>query len=336
MTSDTLTDYRGLSCYTANLAAYLDGEFAAGALVARSVRTAVRTDLAPERLAFSHHRVRLERLPDGSRLRYRCAPTAAHALGAVAAEVRRYGRALVVVDTRRLPWSPVGSESPSAPHWLLVDGTGPAGWRVRDEFSGLLPDGEQLPFTGRLPSRRLATAMDTPEWTEHQRMRNGLACGFPLAGADAPGWWWLERIREAPAATDEPEALPGRWIVGERAALTFLGDRLAQSPEALARHLDDCWALAGHHCFALRHDLAAAAPGDPARPALETAAARWAGLPRMLRYAAESAARGRPRPGIVRRAFAEALTAQLAVPESPKSPCSPGSTTPQPFTGDET
>ncbi|MEO3755839.1 hypothetical protein [Streptomyces sp. B6B3] len=335
MTSATLTDYRGLSCYTANLTAYLDAEFDAGELVFRSVRTAVRTDLVPGRLAFSHHRVRLERLPDGSRLRHRAARTAADALDAVADQVRRYGRALVVVDNRRLPWSPAVR---TAPHWLLVDGPcGAAGWPVRDEFSGLLPAGEQLPFAGRLTSRQLADAMDAPEWNEQQRVRNRLACGFPLAVPDAPGRWWLERTTE-PAGAAEP--LPGRWLTDELPALAFLGDRLADSAEALARHLDDCWALAGHHCFALRHALAGAAAGEPARTDLETAEARWAALPRMLRMAAESAERGRPRPGIVRRAFAEVgaaqHAAQRAVPDPVPAPIPvPRSTTPQPSTGDQ-
>ncbi|MFC7588062.1 hypothetical protein ACFQYP_33515 [Nonomuraea antimicrobica] len=330
MTAATIIDYDGLSCYTANLAAYLDGEFDAADLISRSVRSAARTDLPPPLLAFSHHRVRLERLPDGSRLRYRHASSAADALRAVADQLHQFGRVLILVDNRRLPWSPALPAGPSAPHWLLVDGAEGGDWRVRDEFAGLLPDGRQRPFAGRFSSSRLAEAMETPEWNEQQRMRNRLACGFPLAGADVPGWWWLERTREprpAQRSAEETEALPGRWLEGERSALTFLGDRLARSAESAALHLDDCWALAGHHRFALRHRLTAAAPGDPARPMLAAAAERWAALPRLLRYAVESAARGRPRPGIIRRAFADALAAQLALGQTDAD---------QPFPGDQT
>jgi hypothetical protein len=330
MTAATITDHDGLSCYTANLAAYLDGEFDAADLISRSVRSAARTDLPPPLLAFSHHRIRLERLPDGSRLRYRHALSAADALDAVADQTHRYGRALVLVDNRRLPWSPALPDGPSAPHWLLVDGVEGADWRVRDEFAGLLPAGRQQAFAGGLSSRRLAEAMETPEWNEQQRMRNRLACGFPLDGADGPGWWWLERTREplpALRSAEETEALPGRWLDGEQPALMFLGDRLARSAESAALHLDDCWALAGHHRFALRHRLAAAAPADSARPTLEAAAERWAAMPRLLRYAAESAARGRPRPALIRRAFADVLAAQLAVERTDAH---------QPFPGDQT
>lgn len=305
-----IPDYGGLSCYTANLAAYLEHEFDGRGLLARSVHAAVRVDLPEPHLAFSHHRVPLDRLPDGSRLRYRLAGDTRTALAAVEAQLRRDGRVLVLVDNSRLPWSPVSGSGHAAPHWLLVDGLGARGWHVRDEFAGLLVEGEQRPTAGWLTTDELGHAMDAPEWTPAQRVRNGLACGLPMAGADAPGWWWLERTWQSAGS---PPALPGRWAVGDREALPLLAGRLTRSPEAVALHLDDCWALAGHHGFALRHRLAALDPLDPAGAGLEHAAQRWAALPKALRFAAESAARGRPRPRLVEQVFAEVISAERAL-----------------------
>lgn len=325
MTPLVVPDYQGLTCYTANLAAYLDGEFDGRALLANSVHMAVRVDLPEPRLAFSHHRVPLNRLPDGSSLRYRAARDVESALAGVEAQVHRHGRCIVLVDNSRLPWSPAHDSGRAAPHWLLVDGLGAAGWHVRDEFTGLLPEGEQTAFTGWMSADELARAMAAQEWTAEQRTRNDLACGFPLEWTGMPGRAWLERTREP---VRPPAPLPGRWAVGYRTALPVLADRLTRSTEAVTLHLDDCWALTGHRRFALRHRWAAVDPEDHVRIGLEHAAQRWAALPRALRFAAESAQRGRPRPRVVEQVFAGVIAAEHVVAAQLEAPESSGGNRP--------
>src|SRR4051794_13854824 len=138
----------GLSCYTSNLACYLAAEFAhAGQLFADSVRLAVRTDLPRGRLAFSHHRYPLDRLPDGSRLRWACSDPA-DVVAELCGELDGRGAVLVLTDIAALPWSPSFRRGAAAPHLLLVDGRGNDAWHVVDAFSGLLATGEQAPYAG--------------------------------------------------------------------------------------------------------------------------------------------------------------------------------------------
>ncbi|MEW2376558.1 hypothetical protein AB0883_10690 [Micromonospora sp. NPDC047812] len=280
--------FAGLSCYTANLAGYQAGEFAdTPNRFADSVRVAVRTDLPERQLAFSHHRVPLDRLPDGTRLAWATAP-ADGVVDSVDAELRRHGRVLVVTDNAALPWSPSTDGTAHAPHWLLVDGRRGDDWHVVDGFSGLLPAGEQEPYAGWLGTAGLLAAMTPPlAWRPEQDRRNALAFGFwtpPPAGGH-PHWL----VRTGSAGT-EPE-LPGDWLLGEDAALEFLCDHVVAHPQAAGAHLDDLWAVAQHRTFRYRH------LGD------DEAARAWADLPRALRFAVESARRGRPRSALVRTTF---------------------------------
>lgn len=286
-----MTGADGLSCYTANLAVYLGPD--ALDSIARSIRLAVRTDLGDDLLAFSHHRTPV----DGGRLAYRGAGDADAALDAVAAEVERSGGCLVVANTGHLDWSSAGDDG-QAPHFLLVDGRRGDEWHVVDRFTALLPSGGgQEPFTGWISSATLARAM-TPivPLPPEQRLRNELAFGFPRPLPREGDHQWLERVdRPAPDAD-----LEGEWLTETDAALELLGGFFAgleRSPERL-RLLDDVWAAAQHHVF--RYDRLLAAEEHPV---LDDARRAWRDLPMALRFAVDSAARGRYRPTLVASTF---------------------------------
>jgi hypothetical protein len=299
---------QGLSCYTANLAGYLAAEWDAGALLARSVRLAVRPDPGTGPLAFSHHAPGLDRLPDGTRLRYAAAPSPAAALPDLAAELAGFGRVLVVVDNARLPWSPARGGRP-APHWLLVDGGDGERWHVVDRFTGLLMAGEQLPHAGWLDRAQLCAAMTPPAcWAPEQRLRNSLAFGEPVPVPAGCGALWMRRHAggTGPAAggTGPAAGIGGGWLAGTGEVLAFLADFLTERGAAAMPYLDDLWAAAGHRAFAYRWRLA---NGEGPREALTQALARWESMPRLLRLALESAGRRRPRPTLLRAAFEELL-----------------------------
>ncbi|RKT74287.1 hypothetical protein DFJ66_7631 [Saccharothrix variisporea] len=293
--------FSGLSCYTANLLAYLDS-FDDTALdrFADSVRLAVR----PDDLAFSHHRTPLDVLPDGSLLRYAAGP-------GWEAELDRWGRVVVAVDNARLPWSPSYGTSETAPHWLLVTGRDGDSWRVVDHFAGLLPTGEQQPFEGTLSTEVLLRAMDGPEvLSPVQARRNSLVFGHVVAVPEG-GRKWLRRevgaavgvasgprlhsptgVRRSPAEVGQNG---GRWLVGAADVVPFLSDLFRRDPAVAAGCLDDLWSAAGHHVFRYR------------RAGVEDAADAWRQLPGALRFAVDSARRGRPRESLVELTFRNLL-----------------------------
>ena len=250
-----------LSCYTANLAAYLGRD--ALERIAQSVRLAVRTDLGEDLLAFSHHRVPL----DDGRLEVKGAGDAGAALEAIAAEVERSGRCLVVANTGFLDWSSAGPDG-QAPHLLLVDGVRGDEWHAVDRFKALLPSGgEQRPFTGWISTAALARFL-TPivPLPPEQRLRNRLAFGFPRPLPEDGQYQWLER-------TERPER---------------------------TRLLDDMWAAAQHHAFRYAYLLAT----SEERPVLAEARRLWRDLPMALRFAVDLARRGRHRPTLIASTFA--------------------------------
>jgi len=287
---------QGLSCYTAALHGYLAAEWDATAMIARSVRLAVRPDSVRGELAFSHHEPSLDLLPDGSRLRYAGAASSTDALPEVAAELDRHGRVVVVVDSARLPWS-VTHGGPSAPHWLLVEGRGEPGWQVRDSFTALLPAGEQLPYHGWLSTDGLIEAMTLPrQWQPVHRLRNQFAFGGRSV-ASPSGALWLHR-RHGSQARAIAVTAEQNWLIGDAQVLPFLADHAAGGQAVITEHLEDLWAAAGHRSFAYRWQLAQVRDQDT-RQSLETALVQWEALPRLLRVAVESSVRGRPRPTLV-------------------------------------
>jgi hypothetical protein len=287
---------RGLSCYTEALAAYLDGEWDADEIVARSVRLAV-CDSTP--LAFSHHDPPLDRLPDGTCLRYAGAHTADAALEGVAEELSAHGRAVVVVDNARLPWSPSYGGRP-APHWLLLDERRGNEWHVVDRFSGLLPSGEQAPHVGWLDERTLRDAMTLPRFSPAQEQRNRLVFGAPVPVPEGEALWLR---REERGGSSE---LGDGWLRDDRQSLRLLADYAGRAGGDGA-YLEDVWAAVGHRAFAYQWRLETS---DGPHEALETAKKRWEDLPRLLRFAAESGERSRPRPKLVHAAFDRVLEAE--------------------------
>lgn len=291
---------QGLSCYTAALHGYLSVEWDATAVIARSVRLAVRVDASRRELAFSHHEPSLDLLPDGSRLRYAGAASSIDALPELTAELARHGRVVAVVDSARLHWSVTRGRQP-APHWLLIDGSDERSWHVRDDFTALLPAGEQVPYRGWLSTEELAEAMTLPQrWQPVHRLRNQFAFGAPSVLAPS-GALWLHRHR---SGSGRPRTLPAdpRWLVGDAQVLQFLADYAAGSATAVTEHLEDLWAAAGHRSFAYRWRLEQARE-QSTREALDAALLQWEALPRLLRVAVESSTRGRPRPTLISSAL---------------------------------
>lgn len=307
--ADWMRQASGLSCYTANLAGYLACELPdVGRWLAESVRLAVRTDLPGGELAFSHHSYPLDRLADGARLRYATAADAADVVAGLTAELRGHGRVLVVTDSARLPWSPALGAGPPAPHWLLVDASRDDGWQVHDAFAGLLAAGQQRPHTGWLSTAGLLSAMlPPPRWSAEQQRRNTLAFGFPVPVPAGSARQWLRRVPDDSLAAE----LPGSWLVDADAVLPFLAALVAGQPEQVARYLDDLWSAAAHRVF--RYSWLARRPGGSAaeRDRLAAAGDAWARLPAALRFAVDSARRGRPRASLVAATFEHLLQIEL-------------------------
>ncbi|AHH99581.1 AMP-binding protein [Kutzneria albida] len=314
MTAAPQPELAGLSCYTGSLAGYLDGEpVDAAELLANSIRLAVRIDLPEGALAFSHHRFPLNRLPNGDQLHYAAEADPQRALAAITAELSRHGRVIVVVDNAELPWSPSYGVGPSAPHWLLLSTREEDKWHVVDPFSGLLPAGEQHPFTGWLSTESLLAALAPRDWAPEQLRRNELAFGLPVPVAGS-GLTWLGRVQATRQAEDP---LPGNWLTGCDQVLPFLIGHLERRLAESGPLLDDLWAAAQHHVF--RHRWLgerAGVLGDLAGAARhESAAQAWASLPKALRFAVESASRGRPRATLVRTTLNHLLA--LETPPAP-------------------
>jgi hypothetical protein len=175
---------------------------------------------------------------------------------------------------------------------------------VRDEFSGLLPAGEQQPYAGSLPAAALLEAMrPPPRWTGAQQRRNALAFGFPVEVPAEGTFRWLERTAARPDR--QPAELPGPWLTRDSEVLPFLGRLLAARGADAACYLDDLWSAAGHRAF--RYRWLAGRPGLAAaeHDRLSAAEAAWSRLPVALRFAVQSAQRGRPRASLVTVMFAD-------------------------------
>ena len=291
----------GLSCYTGNLAAYLEqyDEDAAGR-IARSIRVAVRSGSPDGALAVSHHAVPLHWLPGGGELRYRGSPDRDTALREIAAELDTRGQVLAVGNSGCLPWA---SGAAAAPHFLLVneqkDGRC---WHVVDRFAALLPEGgEQEPFEGWLEDAAFAGILDPIcPLPPQQRLRNEHAFGFPVPLPPEGSYQWLVRVDSDPG---QQAGLPGDWTDRPGAALDLLADWFT-SGEQSAVLLADAWAIARHHIYRYENLLGHSAD-DGIREAATRALSSWQRLPQALRFAYESAQRGRARPSLIKTAFGQ-------------------------------
>lgn len=303
--TDTRLEAGQLSCFTANLSGYLTGRQADPlSRIARSVRLAIRVDLPDDLVAFSHHGTPLCDLGDGRRLRYRGTATATEVPQRLQHELSAEDDLLVVTYAGTMAWSPADAHD-QAPHFVLVTGRRGDRWRVLDEFSALLPAGRQRPFHGWVSTADLTGAM-TPrtdlDAVHLQRLRHAFGTAVPVPP---------ERYQWLSPARDDPRPLPSApaWRTDSELVLVWLTEFFAQL-ESRATFIDDMWAAAQHHTFRYRH-LIRHRPLRPAEHELVTSAVRaWTDLPMALRFAADSAARGRPRPALVRTTFDHLRTAE--------------------------
>jgi hypothetical protein len=285
-----------LSCYTTNLVAYLEtGEPGVQSRLAHAVRLAVRLDSGPGNLVFSQH----ARIDGDAALGYHGAADWGRAVAGLQAELTRSGRVLAVADTFHLSWSPA-YESAHSPHWLLLLGRRDGRWLVADHFRALTPLGEQEPFLGWLDDATLerALAPHTP-WPPEIANRDRYALGTAVEPVHADRFRWLART-----TGEQPPADPGAWTRGLPEALERVSEVLTEDDTAAARYGDDLWAASRHYTYRLE---VLAANGEICAETAAAAAVSWGELAKVVRFAAESAARGRPRAGLLRRTFDDLL-----------------------------
>ncbi|MEU5266052.1 hypothetical protein [Amycolatopsis sp. NPDC021455] len=290
-----LSNVPELSCYTTNLVAYLEtDEPGAKTRFAHAVRLAV-LDGGTGDLVFSQH----TRIDAQDPLGYRGAPDWASAAAGLDAELARSGRVLTVADTFHLPWSPA-HETAHSPHWLLLLDRRDDRWLVADHFCALTPLGAQEPFLGWLDEPALERAL-TPyaPWPAEIVNRDRHALGAAVDPVHADQFRWLAR-------TTAPAVEPGDWICALPEVLGRVSDVLAEDETAAARYADDLWAASRHYTYRLG---VLAANGEIRAEDAAAAAVCWGELPKVVRFAAESAARGRPRAGLLKRTFDDLLRA---------------------------
>lgn len=297
-----------LSCYTTNLVAHLTPDVpGVRRRLAEGVRLAVRVDLPPGELAFSHH-PRVDRTEDGRELAYRGAADWPTARAGLLDTLHRERRVLAVGNTRHLPWAPAHGRA-DAPHWLLIRDHRAGRWLLGDHFTALTPFGDQEPFLGWVGDADLAAALTpVPDPPPEVVRRDRLALGQEIPVPPAGQYRWLAREPAARAVDTAPG--PGTWSTGLEPSLTRIAEVFRTDATALARYVDDLWAAARHHTYGLAF---AVADGRLHPESAAAAASAWGELPKTLRFAAQSAARGRPRPGVVDRSFEQLLTAVQAL-----------------------
>ena len=269
-----------LSCYTTSLLGHLRGRVPdADERFREAIDLSVRVDLPAGDLAFEQHR------PVDPTLRYRGRADWDSARQGLLTELDRAGDVIVVANCRNLPWSP-SYRREDTPHWLRLNDHRDGRWSVVDDFDALLPLGHQQPYHGRLSDAELRELLaPLPALPLALHRRDVHALGAPV-DVPAPGTYrWLEHGPAGAAAHAEE----GRWVRGTGEALAYLARRLVEDPVALRRHTEDLWAAARHHQYRLDDD--------------EEAVAAWGELARSLRFAVQSADRGRPRPTLITRAF---------------------------------
>lgn len=287
-----------LSCYTTNLVAYLETDDpGVRTRLAHAVRLAVRTDSGEGDLVFSQH-TRVDDAAAHDPLGYRGAASWTQAAGDLAAELARSERVLTVADTFHLPWSPA-HEVAHSPHWLLLLDRRDGRWLVADHFCALTPLGAQEPFLGWLDDAALERALAPhAPWPAEIANRDRHALGAAVEPVHADSFRWLARTTGEDPAT--PVANPGDWTSVLPDVLAHISGVMAEDETAPARYGDDLWAASRHYTYRL--DVLAA-NGEIGAEAAAAAAVSWAELPKVVRFAAESAARGRPRTGLLRRTF---------------------------------
>lgn len=280
-----------LSCYSTALVHHLGGT--AADRLADAVHLWVRIDGPGGALAFSHH----DRI-DGGTLVHRHSGSWQETRRALADQLDRDGSVIVVGNAFHLPWSPHHGVR-AVPHWFLLRAYGrERDWRVVDPFDALLPGGQQRPYDGCLDDDALREAMTPLGRLDPPLLhRDVYALGAPADIGDLGRYRWL-----GTAEATEP-VWQGTWLRDPVEVLSCLRDRFTADEDVLEQHADDLWAAARHHCHQLAGGAEPALP-DPVESAeLAELADGWAGIPKALRFAADSARRGRRRTGVVSQAF---------------------------------
>ncbi|MGV9697107.1 hypothetical protein ACWDTR_15305 [Streptomyces sp. NPDC003470] len=271
-----------LSCYSTALVEYLGG--AAAGRMASAVHLWVRTDDPDGALAFSHN----DRI-DGGALVHDHRPDWPSAREALAGVLAGEGQVIVSGNAFHLPWSPHHGVR-VVPHWFLLRAHDAEGWLVADPFHALTPGGEQLPYAGVLDDDSLRRALTPVGHLEAAvRNRDVHALGEPVDAGPADAYRWLRRSTAPPVGP--PREWPGTWLRDPREVFGYLRERLTADGDLLERHVDDLWAASRHQLHRL---------GTRPDPDLADA---WTQLPKALRFAVDSARRGRPRSGVVERAL---------------------------------
>jgi hypothetical protein len=273
----------GLSCYTAALVSLLQAEDAAvNEHFRAAVRLRVRTDSA---LPYFSHHDRFD-MRSGTALRYTGAAGWQPAREQLAADVDAAGTVIAVADTARLPWSPLLGRA-SSPHWILLSRAA-AGWSVVDPFEGLLPEGVVQGADVVMTDRELAELLHPmPDQSGYLRARDEMALGQHIPSPPSHWYRWLTR---GPVSASVPQS--GHWTTDTAASLEWIADRLQAEPDLLGSWSQDLWAATRHHQAALN-------AGTELSQDIVDRLAAWGELPRAVRFTADSAARGRPRPGLL-------------------------------------
>jgi hypothetical protein len=290
-----LGGWRRLSCYTANLAAFLEKTWSTESASERIARTA-RLSIGPgvESFAFSQHSETLFDLGRGRELRFEGADDAEIVLALLHNHIRD-GSILVLAHSAYMPWSVIPRER-NGPHLVLLDrfdeltGT----WSVLDHFAARMPDGrKQEPFFGAVDDKAVLDMMSaggtfSPIQEERNAMMSGIRVELP-----ANQWRWLtcvDRPQPLGAPSDDwVTDFSAVWEIVVEAANLDLESGI--EPEML----DDLWAAAQHQrhrcAFLLRQDF-----GDA--NLIRATESAWRNIPRTFRLATASALRGHYRPGL--------------------------------------
>lgn len=279
-----------LSCYTTNLLGHLrrdtagiDEEFI------RAIKLSVRIDLDDSDLEFTQH----SRI--GPQLGYRSADTWKAAREGLLHELEQCDDVIAVANTRNLPWCPA-CKLEDVPHWIRICEQRNFQWRVIDEFSAVLPQGEQFPYDCWVNDDELAAMLTPlPPLSSELRSRDIHALGETSITPTYNTYRWLGR------GIDDRAEHVGIWISGND-ALLYLAKRFAHEPGLLRRYNQDLWAASRHHQYRFASDSALAAA--------------WGELPRTLNFALQSAERGRPRPTLIEQAFENISSLTIALEET--------------------
>src|ERR1700760_1825204 len=280
---------------------------------------ALRIRPAGELFAFSHHQPSLRGLfpvpPERTGT-----DKVTEALDGIATQLRATGHVIVAGDAANLPWSTAFRQR-HAPHWFVVDGRVDGGWHVTDPFRALDEHGKQRPWAGVIPDAAFPGTLRAADLTPEQALREQYAFGDrgpeppaaryqyftaagrlgggaarPAGGGDSAGGRGARAARgRGPPGPPEVVDPADGWLTGPAAVRALYQHFASTDGPGAFRQADDLWVVARHR--ELRHRALRQRLGseDARVRAAAVAASAWAQVPMTMRFAAESARRGRRR-----------------------------------------